>query len=85
MTLPLERTRAVRSAYDFLIRLLDRDKTPRVPKKVREEAYRVLRHFPWPSHLDVSAKALPDVWGEVEYDKESIIGKIRAKKKTKNK
>ncbi len=43
MTTPLERTRAVIQAKDFLMELImDLD----LPKKVREEAKCLLRHFP---------------------------------------
>ena len=46
MTLPDERYRAVNNAREFLRSLLDPKKTPKVPKKVRKEAYWVLKHFP---------------------------------------
>jgi len=46
MTLPDERTRAVLSAGDFLLDLLDPKKTPRVPLSVRRRASAVLHHFP---------------------------------------
>lgn len=48
MTLPCERTRSVLSTHDFLLRLA----TPyggglkRIPKDVRDEARRLLRHYP---------------------------------------
>lgn len=48
MTLPCERTRSVLHAKDFLLRLA----TPyggglkRIPKEVRREARRLLRHYP---------------------------------------
>jgi hypothetical protein len=49
MTLPHERTRAVLSTQDFLLRLAS---PPRagglagIPKDVRSEARRLLRHYP---------------------------------------
>jgi hypothetical protein len=66
MTLPNERTRAVTNARQFLTDLLDPKKTPRVPKKIRKEAYWVLRHFPWDLHIDQAAKKCPDVFGKIE-------------------
>ena len=48
MTLPNERTRSVLNTHDFLLRLA----TPyggglkRIPKEVRAEARRLLRHYP---------------------------------------
>lgn len=46
MTLPIERTNAVKRTERFLIDLLDAKKYPRVPAGVREEARRLLRHYP---------------------------------------
>ena len=51
MTLPNERTRAVIYTHRFLCDLLDPEKTPRVPKYVREYASRCLRHYP--TNLDL--------------------------------
>jgi hypothetical protein len=52
MTLPDERSRAVRSARKFLRDLLDPKLTPKVPRAIRDRAARVLRHFP--SDLDIN-------------------------------
>jgi len=46
MTLPTERTNAVLRTERFLIDLLDPKKTPRVPRAVRQEAGRLLKHYP---------------------------------------
>jgi len=46
MTLPTERTNAVLRTERFLIDLLDPKKTPRVPQAVRQEAGRLLKHYP---------------------------------------
>lgn len=46
MTLPIERTNAVLRVERFLIDLRDPKKYPCVPKAVREEAQRLLRHYP---------------------------------------
>ena len=46
MTLPIERTNAVLRTEKFLIDLCDPKKYPRVPRAVREEAQRLLRHYP---------------------------------------
>jgi hypothetical protein len=66
MTLPDERTRAIVKARNFLYDLIDPKKTPRIPKAVRERARRILKHYPWDSYLDMTAEALPDVWGKTE-------------------
>ena len=46
MTLPCERTSAVLRTEKFLLDLQDPKKTPKVPKHIRQEAYRCLRHYP---------------------------------------
>jgi len=46
MTLPIERTNAVLRTEKFLCSLLDPKQTPRVPKSIRQEAARLLRHYP---------------------------------------
>jgi len=47
MTLPSERRRSLLYARQFLLELIDPAKTPRVPKAVRQQALRVLRHYPY--------------------------------------
>lgn len=64
MTIPIERTRAVNKAREFLYDLLDPKKTPRIPKAIREKALRVLKHYPGFYDLKQSAKTSPDIWGE---------------------
>lgn len=66
MTLPDERYRAVTYARDFLRSLLDPKQTPKVPRKVREQAYRVLRHFPADYEMELTAKKCPSVWSKHE-------------------
>jgi hypothetical protein len=46
MTLPLERKNAVLNTEQFLLRLCDPKSTPRLPKSVREDARRLLKHYP---------------------------------------
>jgi hypothetical protein len=46
MTLPIEHTFAVLNVEQFLKDLRDPKKYPRVPKVVREEASRLLKHYP---------------------------------------
>jgi hypothetical protein len=65
MTLPYERTRAVIHAVDFLTRLVspyNENGIKKIPKEVRQEALRVLRHFPRSYDLYAAAKAAPDVF-----------------------
>ena len=46
MTLPIERTYAVQNTEQFLLDLCNPKKTPRVPAGIREQARRLLRHYP---------------------------------------
>lgn len=66
MTMPAERTRAVIYAQDFLLALLDPKKTPRVPKAIRDRAYRLLKHYPNKYYLQTTAEKLPDIWGKID-------------------
>lgn len=61
MTLPDERYRAIMYAKKFCEDLLSSNKTPRVPKAIRQRALGVLRHFPDEYHLGVLAEARPDI------------------------
>ena len=63
MTLPDERYRAVKAAQQFLSRLAGGE-YPRVPKAVRGEAYRILRHYPLDWDLQRAAEAAPHVFQE---------------------
>ena len=55
MTVPVERTNAVLWTEEFLVDLLDPKKTPRVPKAIRDQARRLLRHYPSKFEMDVIA------------------------------
>lgn len=46
MTLPIERTRAVLQTKKFLMDLCNVQTSPRVPKRIREQARSLLRHYP---------------------------------------
>lgn len=56
MTIPLERTYAVKNTRQFLLDLLDPKLTPRVPKSIREQAYHCLRHYPTDFDMDMIAE-----------------------------
>lgn len=58
MTTPAERTRSVLYAKSFLEDLLDPKKTPRVPKSIRAQAYRILRHYPTRFDMETVAEIL---------------------------
>jgi len=67
MTMPYERKRAVIQTEEFL-RGLCRD-IPRVPKAVREEARRLLRHYPSAYYMDEAAEQCPGIFGEWKSEK----------------
>jgi hypothetical protein len=63
MTLPYERTRSVMNTRDFLLRLASPygGGLKRIPKDVRDEARRLLRHYP--HSFDLSSA---DCWDPLE-------------------
>ncbi len=64
MTIPVERTRAVLYTRDFLFDLIDPRKTPKVPRAIRQQASRCLRHYPGIYDLLEAAKRAPSSWGK---------------------
>ena len=64
MTLPFERRNAVNRTQEFMRDLLDPKKTPRVPRYVREQAYRCLKHYPLEYDMERAAEQAPDVFGD---------------------
>jgi hypothetical protein len=64
MTLPIERTHAVLNVERFLMDLRDPKKYPRVPRAVRQEAGRLLRHYPSQYHMAY----IKESFEEVDYE-----------------
>jgi hypothetical protein len=44
--------------------LLDPKKTPRVPKEIRQQAGRMLKHFPRNYDMEIAAEQSPGVFGD---------------------
>ena len=66
MTVPTERSYAIHNTHQFLFDLLDKKKTPRVAKEIRERARRLLRHYPDTYYINSCAKNCPDTFGPIE-------------------
>lgn len=64
MTLPDERYRAVVQTAKFLESLSYSSETKRVPLAIRQEARRLLRHYPNSWDMKRAADAAPDVFQE---------------------
>lgn len=64
MTMPREKSRAVLNTREFLSSLLDPKKTPGVPKVIRQEAYRCLKHYPASYDIENTQEKLPEIWGD---------------------
>lgn len=47
MSIPSEEAAAIDAARRFLFDLMNPKATPRVPKAVRQRAYRVVKHYPY--------------------------------------
>lgn len=80
MTLPDERYRAVIYVAQFLLDLATPSKTPRVPRDVRREALRLLRHYPHEFEMARAAKAAPDLF--LEERTQTLVSKKRGKKQS---
>ncbi|WP_370655087.1 BPSL0761 family protein [Hydrogenophaga sp.] len=65
MTVPEERTLAVLQTRIFLQELANAPPKNRVPEAVRQEAIRLLRHYPAPSHLELAHLHAPGWFGPV--------------------
>lgn len=86
MTIPVERTRAVQKAYQFLRRLALKIDTKGVPSAIREEASQIMRHYPSDLDLYLLSKESdhfdhPDNTGMVvrELSPEEYVLKINAR------
>jgi hypothetical protein len=64
MTIPIERKYALENTREFLRELLDPKKTPRIPKKIRTQAYWCLRHFPNEFDIMKAQELAPEVFGQ---------------------
>jgi len=64
VTIPSERKSAVLRTEKFLVSLCDPKQTPRVPSAVREEARRLLKHYPSGFHMDQASEQAPEVFGD---------------------
>jgi hypothetical protein len=64
MTLPDERYRSVRWAREFMYELVDPKKTPGVPKRIRDTARSVLRHYPTDWDMTRACDSAPDIFQE---------------------
>lgn len=86
MTLPDERTRAVLYTRSFLLSLQIPKETPGVPKAIRDEARRLLKHYPGDYHLSLAAKNAPDVFEspkEDDYALNNFFSNVSSKSTTK--
>lgn len=63
MTIPIERSWAIRNVENFLLSLLNPKKTPKVPRAVRRRASQLLKHFPTGFDMTRARKKAPDLFG----------------------
>ena len=74
MTLPMERTNSVTTARDFLVRLSSpyvENGIKGIRKEVREEARRLLKHFPTTVDIAQASDQCPHVFGQPPRSSES--------------
>jgi hypothetical protein len=84
MTLPDERYRAVMETMRFLTALQDASEYPRVPKVVRQQALRLLRHYPSAWDMKVASEASPQVFQEQMEPLYRMVKKYNMEKKEQN-
>ena len=70
MTINYERRNAVNRTREFLVDLMNPKKTPRVPKEIRQEAYRCLKHYPREYDIERTAEQAPEIFGDFEWYKD---------------
>jgi len=61
MTMPFERTNAVKRTEQFLVDLLDPKVTPRIPSSIRREARSLLKHYPSKFDMEIISKREDEV------------------------
>ena len=69
MTLPHERFAAISRTRAFLGALIDPKRTPGVPKPIRDDARRCLKHYPTTLDMDEALHGLrlaAQVWAAIE-------------------
>ena len=81
MTLPDERLRAVNYAREFLYDLINPQKSPGVPKHVRQRAASVLRHFPHEYVMENAADMTPGIFGPYDDNQQLNLPIKKGKKK----
>lgn len=64
--MPHERTQSLIRTHQLLLILQYPQKTPRVPRWLREEARTLLRHYPEYSDIKQAHEALPYLFGPVQ-------------------
>ena len=64
MTLPFERRNAIVNTEQFLLDLLDTNKTPRISKEIRKRAAQLLKHYPTAYHMEEVRHLAPKIFGE---------------------
>ena len=58
--LPLEEYHGLKETYKLLCHLIDPQKTPKIPKYIRDKARACLRHYP-------SGRKLEEIYATVDY------------------
>ena len=64
MTMPRERTVAVKNTEAFLLSLCNPKETPRVPQAIRQRARSLLKHYPSDYDMEEAAMLVPSVFGD---------------------
>lgn len=77
LTTPHQRTRSVLQARKFLIELLSPSAWGELPTEIRDEARRLLYHYPEAWHVARLHDRNPEEWGPVEACQTEVSGPAR--------
>jgi hypothetical protein len=69
MTLPIERSWAIRNTRHFLYELMDYDQWPKLPIELRKRARSLLKHFPTDLDIIQVAEDSEEVFGDLDREK----------------
>lgn len=64
MTIPFERTNALKSVREFLYDLCDPKKRPKTVRELRERVLSCTKHYPTDLDIDRLIKKCPDILGK---------------------
>jgi hypothetical protein len=72
-----QRTRSILQTREFLSGLASAEAWPELPSQVRDEARRLLRHYPEPWHISRLHERMPEEWGSIAAVHDEVAGRTQ--------